>query len=83
MTSLSIATNTSQQLFISIRGYLLLMGSTDDHELLLYDPGIKSLLKSYSETNKFGRNKLGYSPLLGRDLLMQRTSSPSPRARVS
>lgn len=73
MTSLSIATNTSQQLFISIRGYLLLMGSNDDHELLLFDPGIKSLLKSYSETNKFGRNKLGYSPVLGMPGLKQRT----------
>lgn len=83
MTSLSISTNTNQQLFISIKGFLLLMGSSDDHELLLFDPGIKSVLKSYSETNKFGRNKLGYSAGLGRRPLIQITLSASPMARVS
>lgn len=37
----------SQQLFISIKGYLVLAGKEDDPELLLFDPSIKAILRSY------------------------------------
>ena len=37
----------SQQLFISVKGHLVLLGKDDDPELILYDPGIKAHLRVY------------------------------------
>ena len=55
----------SQQLFISVRGFLVLMGRVDDQELLLFDPGIKAVLKTYTESNKFGKDKVAFSAVSG------------------
>jgi hypothetical protein len=38
----------SQQLFIAVRGFLVVLGSDDTGELVLYDPGIKAAIRSYT-----------------------------------
>lgn len=41
-------TAISQQLFIAVRGFLVLLGREDEPELVLFDPGIRASLRSFS-----------------------------------
>lgn len=47
----------SQQLFISLKGHLVLLGKDDDPELLLYDPGIRAHLRVYQVLSRDHRKQ--------------------------
>ena len=65
-------TAISQQLFIAVRGFLVLLGREDEGELVLFDSGIRASLRSYGVGKIQLRNRTS----------LARTRSPSLRTLV-